>query len=176
MLSRYERYRNNFFLFNWQLFLHYLFASVFASMTTFWSLTRWSGQVALFRLNTWVSSTLHCAPDIRPCSHTVQTTSTVHCTKPCHLKLWWQQKSLHSSAMQNTALHCFANGVKVQKCAVWGEHREQSAKCNITKSNTEQNRVTKCESVCWSRHQAQMMIAWVTRSSNANCRQFNGDH
>ena len=77
-------------------FLKFCFCFCF-NMTTVWSLTRWSGQVALFRLNTWVSSTLHCAPDIRPCSHTVQTTSTVHCTKPCHLKLCWQQKSLQSS-------------------------------------------------------------------------------
>ena len=85
-------------------FLKFCFCFCF-NMTTVWSLTRWSGQVAPFRLNTWASSTLHCALGIRPCSHTVQTTSTVHSTKPCHLKLCWQQKSLHSSSMQNTAVH-----------------------------------------------------------------------
>ena len=111
------------------------FCIIEVSMTTIWSVTRWSGQVALFRLSTWASSTLHCALGIRPCSHTVQTTSTVHCTTPCHLKLWWQQKSLHSSSMQNSAVHFtvfkWCKGTKM--CSIkWAQRTE----CKV-QSNTE---------------------------------------
>ena len=114
-------------------------------MTTIWSVTRWSGQVALFRLNTWASSTLHCALGIRPCSHTVQTTSTVHCTTPCHLKLWWQQKSLHSSSMQNSAVHFtvfkWCKGTKM--CSIrWAQRTEY--KVGSTQKKTVQRSVRAC--------------------------------